>query len=77
MTGSLSLFLSVILTAEVGFRNLSGHLLAKGSKFQELAKIIQLQQSRNESVWGVGGTLLASENEVFAEKPVPVPLYPP
>jgi hypothetical protein len=31
----------------------------------------------NESVWGIGGTMLTAESEVLGEKPVPVPLYPP
>jgi hypothetical protein len=69
--------MSVVLTAKVRFRNVSGYLLAKGRKFQKLAKIIQHQHSMNESVQRVGGTMPTAENEVLGEKPVPVPLYPP
>jgi hypothetical protein len=31
----------------------------------------------NESVWGIGGTMLTAENEVLGEKSVLGPLYPP
>jgi hypothetical protein len=69
--------MSVILTSKVRFRIVDGYLLAKGRKFQKLANILQHQQSINESVWGIGGTMLTTENEVLGEKPVLVPLYPP